>query len=146
MTDNDKFIDEDDLDRRIRELGLDADGDEISAEVESAKAKGDKIDDEFASRLKALEDRAHAQKQIRENKKREENRRMESDRDSARGLGVGLSIAYTLIGLPLLGLAIGWYLDSGSGGQTYKGIGAVAGTALGIVMTVILLSRADRQP
>jgi len=117
----------------------------LSEQVQAAREKNARLDDEFAGRLNALEERARQQKLLRDNQKREENRKMESSRQSARGLGVGLSIAYTLIGLPLIGVAIGWFLDSRTGGTAYKGIGAVAGTALGIVMTVLLLSRADRQ-
>ncbi len=154
MTDDDKLIDaqgnvdEDELDRRIRELGIDGDSDgadTLSEQVQAAREKNARLDDEFAGRLNALEERARQQKLLRDNQKREENRKMESSRQSARGLGVGLSIAYTLIGLPLIGVAIGWFLDSRTGGTAYKGIGAVAGTVLGIVMTVLLLSRADRQ-
>jgi F0F1-type ATP synthase assembly protein I len=145
MTDDDKLIDdqgnvdEEELERRVRELGLDA------SPVEEARDKADKIDDEFAARLDALEEKAKAHRQVRDNQQREEQRRMASDRESAKGLGMGLTVAYTLIGLPLVGVLVGWLLDE-PGSNTYKGIGVVAGVALAIFMTVFLLSRADRQP
>lgn len=146
MTDDDKLIDdtgnvdEDELDRRIRELGLDD-----SPGIEKAKQEADKIDDDFEARLKTLEDRAKSQKLVRENKEREVQRKQNAERDSARGLGIGLSIAYTIIGMPILGLIIGYILDGGNASQTYKSIGVLAGAVLGIVMTFVILARANRQ-
>jgi F0F1-type ATP synthase assembly protein I len=147
MTDDDKLIDEggnvdeDELDRRIRELGLDD-----SPSIEQARQATDKIDDDFEARLKSLEERAKSQKLIRDNKEREVVRKQNAERDSARGLGIGLSIAYTIIGLPVLGLIIGYILDGGNASQTYKSIGVLAGAALGIVMTFVILAKANRQP
>ena len=147
MTDDDKLIDdadnvdEDELDRRIRELGLDE-----SPSLEKARQEADKIDDDFEARLKSLEDRAKSQKLVRDNKEREVQRKQNSERDSARGLGIGLSIAYTIIGMPILGLIIGYILDGGNTSQTYKSIGVLAGAVLGIVMTFVILARANRQP
>jgi len=146
MTDDDKLIDdqsnvdEDELDRRIRELGLE------ESPSEQARAEGDKIDDEFESRLKALEDKAQAHRQVRNNQKREAERKQTSDRESARGLGVGLSIAYTIIGMPIVGLIIGWILDRGTESQTYKGLGVVVGMVLGIAAGLAILAKSNRQP
>jgi len=146
MTDDDKLIDdagnvdEDQLDRRIRELGLDE-----SPSIEKARQEADKIDDDFEARLKSLEDRAKSQKLVRDNKEREVQRKQNAERDSARGLGIGLSIAYTIIGMPILGLIIGYILDGGNTSQTYKSIGVLAGAVLGIVMTFVILARANRQ-
>lgn len=145
MSDDDKLIDdkgnvdEDELDRRIRAMGLDS-----SPVIDNAKKEAAKIDDEFEARLKELEERAKGSHQTRENKKLETNRRMASDRDSAKGLGLGLSIAYTIIGLPLLGVLIGWFMDQRVGGQTFTSIGVLVGSVLGIVGTVFMLSKANR--
>lgn len=146
MTDDDKLIDsqgnvdEDELDRRIREMGLDE-----APSIREAKQKGDAIDDEFAERLRALEEKARTHKLIRDDQKLEMQRKQESDRDSARGLGIGLSIAYTLIGCPILGLIIGFFLD-GPAGMTYKNWGVGLGSLLGIALTFTLVSRANRKP
>jgi F0F1-type ATP synthase assembly protein I len=145
MTDDDNLVDkegnvdEDELDRRIREMGLDQ-----SPSIEHAKEEANKIDDEFSERLRALEDKAKAHKLVRDNQKREESRKQENDRDSARGLGIGLSIAYTLIGCPILGLIIGFLLD-GPTGMTYKNWGVGLGSLLGIAMTFMLLAKANRK-
>ncbi len=145
MTDDDKLIDaagnvdEEELERRIREMGLDQ-----TPSIEQAKQEAAKIDDEFSERLKKLEDKARQQRLIRDNQARDTSRKQESDSQSAKGLGVGLSIAYTIIGMPLLGVAIGWAIDTRLGTQTYRSIGVLLGSVLGIVGAVVLLSRVNR--
>lgn len=145
MTDDDKLIDsqgnvdEDELDRRIREMGLDQ-----SPSVE-AKAKGDKIDDEFGERLRALENKARTHKLIRDNRNQETERKQLSDGESARGLGVGLSVAYTIIGLPLAGVVIGWLVDQRLGTQTFRSLGVLLGSVFGIAAALLILSRSNRQ-
>lgn len=145
MTDDDKLIDtagnvdEEELERRIREMGLDQ-----TPSIEKAKEDAAKIDDEFSERLKKLEDKARQQKLIRDNRSHETNRKARDDAESAKGLGVGLSIAYTIIGLPLLGVGIGWFIDTRLGTQTYRSIGVLLGSVLGLVGAVVLLSRINR--
>jgi F0F1-type ATP synthase assembly protein I len=146
MTDDDNLIDpegnvdEDELDRRVRELGLD----QPPSIAEEAKLKADKIDDEFSERLRALENKARTHKIIRDNQAKETDRKMRSDAQSAKGLGVGLSVAYTIIGLPLAGVAIGWLIDQRMGTQTYRSIGVLLGSVLGIAAALAILSRANR--
>lgn len=147
MTDDDHLIDkegnvdEDELDRRIRALGLDE-----TPSIEHAKQEANKIDDEFSARLKALEDRAQQQKEQRENVKREEARKSSSDAQSALGLGIGLSVAYTIIGMPLVGMGIGWFIDYKTGSNSFRTIGAVAGMALGIFAGIAIFNKSNRQP
>jgi F0F1-type ATP synthase assembly protein I len=147
MTDDDNLIDkegevdEDELDRRIRELGLDE-----TPSIERAKQEGNKIDDEFSDRLKALEDKARAAKHQRHNQKREEARKSASDAQSALGLGIGLSVAYTIIGMPLVGMGIGWFIDYKIGSNSFRTIGAVAGMALGIFAGIAIFNKSNRQP
>ncbi len=145
MSDDDKLIDpegnvdEKELERRIKAMGLDS-----ASTIENAKQEAAKIDAEFEEKLRALEAKAQDRQSIRENQQREIKRKMTGDRDSAKGLGVGLSIAYTIIGLPLVGVVIGWFLDERSGTQVFKGIGVLVGSVLGIVATVIMLSRTNK--
>lgn len=144
MTDDDNLIDkesnvdEDELDRRIRELGLDQ-----TPSIGKAREEATKIDEEFGERLKALEEKAKTVKEVRDNQNREKARKLESDRETAKGLGLGLSIAYTIIGLPILGAVIGWFLDSRMGGQTFTSLGVLIGSVLGIVAAVFMISRAN---
>ncbi|MCC7230743.1 MAG: hypothetical protein IT203_10150 [Fimbriimonadaceae bacterium] len=138
LIDKEKNVDEDELDRRIRELGLDQ-----TPSIEKAREEAAKIDEEFGERLKALEEKAKTVKEVRDNQSREKTRRLESDRETAKGLGLGLSIAYTIIGLPILGAVVGWFLDSRVGGQTFTSLGVLLGSVLGIVAAVFMISRAN---
>lgn len=145
MTDDDKLVDnagnvdEEELDRRIREIGLDQ-----TPSIDKAKEEAAKIDDEFSERLKNLENKALQHKLIRDNRTRETSRKLRDDAQSAKGLGVGLSVAYTIIGLPLLGVAIGWAIDTRMGTQTFRSLGVLLGSVLGIVGAIALLSRINR--
>jgi F0F1-type ATP synthase assembly protein I len=71
----------------------------------------------------------------------ENERRMAADQKAYRGLGVGLTIAYTIIGLPLVGLAIGWALDTAAtGGNLFRALGCVAGMTLGVFMAIRMMN------
>lgn len=146
MTDDDKIVDnsgnvdEEELDRRIREMGLDQ-----PSAIDIAKEKTAKIDEEFEGRLRNLEARADKAKSLRQNQTREVNRKLASDREAARGLGIGISIAYTIIGLPLFGAGVGWLVDSRLGVDFWKGIGVLIGAILGIGMAFYMINRRNNQ-
>lgn len=146
MTDDDKIVDnsgnvdEEELDRRIREMGLDQ-----PSAIDLAKEKTAKIDEEFEGRLRNLEARADKAKSLRQNQTREVNRKLASDREAARGLGIGISIAYTIIGLPLFGAGVGWLVDSRLGVDFWKGIGVLIGAILGIGMAFYMINRRNNQ-
>lgn len=96
---------------------------------------------DFDERLKDLEARADAAKQRRTVKANTERRKMESDAESNRGLGIGLTVAYAIIGVPLFGIGIGFALDNAMGTQVYRGVGALIGSVAGIVGAVVILNR-----
>jgi F0F1-type ATP synthase assembly protein I len=139
LIDRDGNVDEEELDRRIRDLGLD------ESPAEQAKEKVERIDDDFELRLRQLEDRAAKHRVIREGKKQEETRKRVNDAESAKGLGVGLSLAYTIIGTPIIGIAIGWLIDLQTGTQNYRSIGAIAGMILGIFAAIVIFNKSNRQ-
>ena len=101
--------------------------------------------DDFDERLKTLEDRADEINSLRQNKRQETRRLQHAERDSALGLGAGLSIAYTLIGLPMLGVGIGWILEQ-RGMRGAMAIGVLLGGALGLFMAFITLGRTQPKP
>ncbi len=142
MIDDDKPInseeisDEDELERRIRDLGLDE-----TPAIDRAKQEAAKIDAEFEGRLKDLEHRANQAQSVRKNRSRELERKLSSDRDAARGLGIGISIAYTIIGLPLFGAGVGWLVDNRLGVDFWKGIGVLLGAIAGIMMAFYKINR-----
>ncbi len=125
---------DDPIEKGLQELQRQAD----ELKVES---KGDQIDAEFDERMKRLEARVQESKAVRESQQRETKRQLASDRESARGLGVGLSIAYTIIGLPLFGYAVGYFIDQSTGGESAKGIAMMIGAVAGIGMAFVILNR-----
>lgn len=73
--------------------------------------------------------------------KAQEASRLASDSKASKGLGVGLAIAYTLLGLPMAGLGIGFLVDHLTGSNGWKGIGTVVGAVAGIAFAVMMLNR-----
>lgn len=70
-----------------------------------------------------------------------------SDGGSTRGLGVGLSMAYVMLGSVILGFGAGWLLDNATHQQMlWKPILGFGGTILGLVSTLIMLSREGNRP
>lgn len=101
------------------------------------------VDDDFEQRLAQIEAKAGEARQKREVQKRMEREREGRDVSTTRGLGIGLSIAYTIIGLPMIGLAIGWYLDNRYNANAWKPILVMAGATIAIVFAVVQLNRSE---
>jgi F0F1-type ATP synthase assembly protein I len=96
---------------------------------------------DFDDRLRDLEARAQASKDRREAKAATERRQIARDAESNRGLGMGMTVAYTIIGVPLFAIAIGWVLDQRMGTNIYRGMGALIGSIVGIIGAIVLLNR-----
>ena len=73
--------------------------------------------------------------------KAQEETRLASDAKANKGLGVGLAIAYTLLGLPMVGLGVGYLLDRALGATLWKGVGTLVGAVAGIAFAVVVLNR-----
>ncbi len=98
-----------------------------------------KLDEE----LRILDQRAQAGKAIRDNQAKVKLKENLSDQSSARGLGLGLAMAYMIIGLPMAGVAIGWVIDNQLHTTIWKGILAVVGLAIGLAMTIQYQNRTN---
>lgn len=61
------------------------------------------------------------------------------------GLGVGLSIAYSIIGFPLLGYGAGYLLQRWTGSAIWPSTLAMSGMVLGVVVAVFMLSRTQNK-
>jgi F0F1-type ATP synthase assembly protein I len=77
--------------------------------------------------------------------KRETEKRQRGEQDSARGAGVGLSIAYTIIGVPMFFILVGWFMDAKLKTETYRGLGALIGSVLGIVVAIAQINRNNQR-
>ncbi|MCX7800194.1 MAG: AtpZ/AtpI family protein [Fimbriimonadales bacterium] len=98
--------------------------------------------DELDARLARLQRRAREARAEHEEKKR---RGRSSLGDSAHGVGYGLTIAYTILGVPMLGVLVGWLLDQRAGsGQFFTGLGVIVGSVLALVAVAIQISRFEK--
>lgn len=99
---------------------------------------------DLSDRLDKLDTRVKAVQLARQGKKEAEQKRAIAESDSARGLGIGLTVAYAIVGVPMLGALIGWLLDSREGTTTYTGPSVAIGAAVGMALGLFLISRASR--
>ncbi len=92
--------------------------------------------DEIAFKAKALRGDQTKQEQVR-------TERREVTAEDSRGLGVGLTAAYSLLGCCAVGIGIGWLVKQATGMQIFVGLGALLGMVIGVVMMIFLVNRAN---
>ncbi|HEY0866571.1 MAG TPA: AtpZ/AtpI family protein [Fimbriimonas sp.] len=63
------------------------------------------------------------------------------DGGSHRGMAIGLSAGYTLMGPPIAGWFIGMLIDRSVGGNSYQMYGTLIGAVLGLIGAVFILQR-----
>jgi F0F1-type ATP synthase assembly protein I len=143
---------EDALRKHAADLGISPDEvrlAELQKEFEAvAKERDDKVEGiqtEFDSRMSNLDSRIKKMQSDREEKKAVESKVLQDSASSAKGLGLGLTVAYTFIGCPLMGALIGWGIDQWRHTDIYKGIFMMVGAAGGLALVVMFLKRADAQ-
>lgn len=117
--------------------------DGLSDAAEKARASSE-FGDDFERRLAALEQRAHAAKARRDEGKAKEFKVRETTQEEARSLGLGLSIAYMIIGLPLVGAGVGWLLDRQLHANAWAPMFALAGATIGVVFAVMRVNAASK--
>jgi F0F1-type ATP synthase assembly protein I len=128
----------DELELRLQEIDK-----RIADAGQTGRASAANFDDDLEAGLKRVESRAAEAKAAQEALRSEAERIGAADGDSARGLGVGLSIAYTIIGVPLLGVLVGWIVDSQLGTNVWKGLGMLIGAVIGIALAFVFLNRTN---
>ena len=126
----------DDIELRLRDVEA-----RFQAAQENRETDDRLFDAEFEDKLDKLHERADASKQRREGAKSEAKRKSFVESDSSRSLGIGLSIAYTITGLPLLGVGIGWLIDNAAGTTMWKGICMLIGAVIGLAMAFVMMNK-----
>lgn len=116
----------------------------LMEEEEEKQSPFGNFDSEFDEKLDGFSKKVDKIKASREEQERDKARKQKSEQDSSRGLGVGLTIAYMIIGLPLLGAGIGWLVDGRTGGTTWIGIGTVIGGVLGVFAAISIMNRENK--
>ncbi len=117
--------------------------DEVDARLEEIKGRGRMSMPEVPlgeEALKELERRTTQARVTHTKAQGDVANRRASDAKAAKGLGIGLAIAYGLIGLPILGLGIGFLLQKAIGGP-WVAIGVTVGFVGGIAFAMYVNAR-----
>lgn len=96
--------------------------------------------------LREVEEKVRGVQMRRERMDAEVDRIRKGDQESARGLGTGLTAAYALIGLPMVGAGAGYLLNKATGGNAWLPIFAILGMVAGIWWVLRLTNAQDRRP
>lgn len=101
------------------------------------------ITPEMEERLRQLEERASKAKTKHDATRVPDPKTSSFDRESTRGMGIGLSIAYAICGAPLALMGIGWLIDNmvGGGGTLFRILGFLIGGIGAIAYAVKVSSR-----
>lgn len=97
--------------------------------------------DELDERMVSLEAKAQQLKEKREAQKKQANKEMKLSQDSAQGLGMGMTIAYVIIGVPLAGGLLGLLLNKLTGSPIWLVIFGMGGMVLGLGFAVFLATK-----
>jgi F0F1-type ATP synthase assembly protein I len=115
-------------------------------EENSDQSEKDEVEVELDERLKKLETSAKAARANEHLRIGDQAQQRKADRSAALGLGIGMSIAYAIIGMPILGFFVGMLLENSSLLANGKMIGALVGIVLGFGFMIIQLRKySDRQ-
>lgn len=129
------------LDERIRQMQERAEG-----LTQKRRSEDLDFDEHFDTRLSSLESKAQSAKSVREGQKADMARVQRADNESGRGLGIGLTVAYMIIGVPMFGALIGWLIDKQVGGVFWKGICTTLGAILGVTLAIMTINKANANP
>lgn len=94
---------------------------------------------ELDRKVDDLRTRASESKRRLEVATKKDERTLKSEQEAARGLGFGLQVAYTIIGMPLMGAAIGYGIDSAMNTTVWKGYVSVIFMAIGVGWSIYIL-------
>ena len=97
--------------------------------------------DEFDEKMKDLEHKAQQLKEKRQAQKVQAAKEVKSTQMANDGLGMGMTLMYTVLGPPLIGGIIGMFLDKSTGGNAWIVIFGLGGMVMGIGCAIFLLYR-----
>jgi len=111
----------------------------MTSKVSHAASPDDPTPPDFDARLRALEEKSTNVRRDREVAKFNKERKILSDSQSAAGLGVGMSVAYAILGAPLLGALIGYFLDKQFHSNLYTGALTLLGAIIGVLYAILTI-------
>lgn len=110
--------------------------DKASLAARRAEEEAEALHSEMDSRLADLEKKAKSAKQSyrKAGTKSEHLTGMNAvEPGSQRGLGIGMAVAMSIIGLPLSGFFIGWFIEMQGGSSQWKTWLGLGGAIVGII-------------
>ena len=134
---------DDDIAARLRRVREELDQMELPDLPEDAIPQvppGPKAPD-FDEQFRALDEKVSRVRDQWDTNKKTEAKKLASSAETNRGLGIGMSVAYTIIGLPLVGFGIGVAADQATGSTIWRGVGGFLGSVIGVVGAIILLNK-----
>lgn len=126
---------EDEFESRLREI------EQKAMRIRDAHSQAAKPGESLEQRLAQFEDKAQAARSAFHRTKSEKERQQQIDADSTKGLGIGMTVAYYIVGVPMMGAFLGWLIDRGTGGSLWIGIMTLIGSVIGITMAVSTINR-----
>ncbi len=97
--------------------------------------------DDLDAKLLSLKERATTAKAKHDKATKLDPKEIASSSSNARASGLGLMVAYMIMGFPFAGAGIGWLVDRFSGTKAYTGIGLMLGFVVGLAVTVGMVNK-----
>jgi len=126
--------------RRLAELE-----DDIAAKQAASREEISKIHNGFDQRMDELDSRLNDARRRDTQRQKVEKETQMASADTGRSLGVGLTVAYGIIGTPIVGYGVGWLIDSRMGqSNMWSSWLALAGAFGGVIFAVIILQKNNK--
>jgi hypothetical protein len=109
-----------------------------------ARAEAASLSQEMEERLARLESRAKSGKASFDRAAVRPKEESKSTSVVGRGLAVGLAVAYSIIGLPLAGFALGWFIESQGGAPGWVAGLGIGGAVVGVAHGAWLAQRLQK--
>lgn len=97
--------------------------------------------DEIDTRLELLKQKAAASRAKHDRATKLSESEIASSSRNARASGLGLTVAYMIMGFPMAGAGVGWIIDRATGASTWMGILTTIGAVVGVAVTVAMVNK-----
>jgi F0F1-type ATP synthase assembly protein I len=131
------------------EDGAQAKGEALASRIDQiraeAAAKIEAADDDVETKLNQMAAQAAAGRKRAENREVGQKNEM-FDRSTARGAGIGLTVAYAIIGVPVFGYGFGWLIDQARGTpDRFASILGLLGCFAGVGFAFFVLNKENQR-
>jgi cation transport ATPase len=114
--------------------------DSLREEVDKRKLEAE-LSDEMRSEIDSIAERARNARSRHESTRTKQSKSAFGDRKSSRSLGVGLTIAYVIVLMPVGGYFIGRLIDNQTGGNAWSSWLTIICATLGVAFAIAILSK-----